>query len=465
MRIHSVRPALALAAVASIAVVSVPARAQQAPPTPGTPRPFSVPAAREFSLSNGMKVTLVPYGEVPKAQVQLIVRVGNVDEGADEVWLADVTGDLMQEGTTNRSAEQIARDAASMGGSIGIGVSSALTNISGDALSEFVPQMVELIADIAQNPSFPAEALERIRADRLRQLSIQLSQPQAQALRKFVSVLYPSHPYGRPFPTPEMLQGFTAEQVRAFYQENFSAARAHLYVAGRFDEVATEQAIRAAFEGWEAGSESMPSIPSPESGRAVYLVDSPGAVQSTIYLGLPVIDPSNPDYIPLQVTNALLGGSFASRITSNIREQKGYTYSPFSTLSSRYRDAYWAEIADVTTDVTGPALTEIFFEIDRLRGEPPSEEELRGIQNYLAGTFVLQNSSRGGIISQLSFINLHGLGRDWLESYVPRVYEVTPAEVMHIARTYLDPSRMTIVVVGDRSKIEDQLREFGEIRE
>lgn len=209
----------------------------------------------------------------------------------------------------------------------------------------------------------------------------------------------------------------------------------------------------------------MPSIPSPESGRAVYLVDSPGAVQSTIYLGLPVIDPSNPDYIPLQVTNALLGGSFASRITSNIREQKGYTYSPFSTLSSRYRDAYWAEIADVTTDVTGPALTEIFFEIDRLRGEPPSEEELRGIQNYLAGTFVLQNSSRGGIISQLSFINLHGLGRDWLESYVPRVYEVTPAEVMHIARTYLDPSRMTIVVVGDRSKIEDQLREFGEIRE
>src|SRR5690606_4892767 len=357
------------------------------------------------------------------------------------------------------------RDAASMGGSIGIGVGSALTNISGDALSEFVPQMVELIADIAQNPSFRADALERIRADRLRQLSIQLSQPQAQALRKFVSVLYPSHPYGRPFPTEEMLQGFTVEQVRSFYQENFSAARAHLYVAGRFDEAATEKAIRAAFEGWETGSESMPTIPSPESGRAVYLIDSPGAVQSTIYLGLPVIDPSNPDYIPLQLTNALLGGSFASRITSNIREQKGYTYSPFSTLSSRYRDAYWAEIADVTTDVTGPALREIFFEIDRLRGEPPSEEELRGIQNYLAGTFVLQNSSRGGIISQLSFINLHGLGRDWLESYVPRVYEVTPAEVMHIARTYLDPSRMTIVVVGDRSKIEDQLREFGEIRE
>ena len=453
-----------LIATLALAALATPALAQETPPPAGTPKPFSVPEAQEFALPNGLRVTMIPYGETPKANVQLSVRVGNVDEGPNEVWLADIAADLMQEGTTTRSAEQLAEDAARMGGAVGIGVSPNVTSISGNALSEFVPDMITLIADLARNPAFPAEPLERIKADRVRQVSIALSQPQARAQQKFADVLYPSHPYGRIFPTPQMIQAYTVEQLRSFHDTHFSAARAHLYVAGRFDAAATERAIREAFTSWERGTESQPSVPTPQSERVVHLVDSPGAVQSTIYMGLPVIDPSHADYVALQVTNALLGGSFASRITSNIREQKGYTYSPVSTLSSRYRDAYWAEIADVTTNVTGPALTEILFEIDRLRGEQPSPEELRGIQNYLAGTFVLQNSSRTGIISQLAFLNLHGLGREWLDSYVQRVYAVTPADVMRIARTYIDPFRMTIVVVGDRSQIEEQLKEFGEVR-
>lgn len=170
---------------------------------------------------------------------------------------------------------------------------------------------------------------------------------------------------------------------------------------------------------------------------------------------------SNPDYPALSVTNALLGGSFGSRITRNIRENKGYTYSPSSSVSNRYRDSYWAQSADVTTDVTGASLKEIFFEVDRLRSEPPSVDELRGIQNYLAGIFVLQNSSPSGIISQLRFLDLHGLKRDYLENFVKRVHAVTPAEVMRIAQTYIRPDQMTIVVVGDKSKVASQLLPYG----
>jgi len=165
--------------------------------------------------------------------------------------------------------------------------------------------------------------------------------------------------------------------------------------------------------------------------------------------------------VALQVTNALLGGSFASRITSNIREDKGYTYSPYSTVSARYRDAYWAEIAAVTTSVTGPAIQEIFNEIERLRAEPPSPDELEGIQNYLAGTFVLQNSSRSGIIGQLAFLDLHGLDDDYLGTYVQRVYAVTPEEVQRIAQTYLNPEDMVIVIAGDVAQIRDQVDDFG----
>lgn len=205
------------------------------------------------------------------------------------------------------------------------------------------------------------------------------------------------------------------------------------------------------------------NIPAPVSKRAVHLTDRPGAAQSTIYLGLPVIDPTQKDYMALLVTNSLLGGSFGSRITSNIREDKGYTYSPFSSISTRYRDAYWAEVADVTTEVTGASLKEIFYEIDRLQAEAPSEEELRGIQNYLAGVFVLQNSTPSGIIGQLALLNLHGLPESYLTEYVKNIYAVTPAEVQRIAQTYLRDEEMTIVITGDVKKISAQIAAFGAI--
>jgi zinc protease len=251
--------------------------------------------------------------------------------------------------------------------------------------------------------------------------------------------------------------------VKSFYDTNYGAARSHLYVAGRFDRAAMESAIREAFGGWKAGNPSALAAPKPRSARAVHLVDRPGAVQSTILLGVPVIDPSNPDYVPLSVTNTLLGGYFSSRITSNIREAKGYTYSPSSQLSTRYRDAYWAEAADVTTNVTGPSLKEIFYEIDRLQAEPPPAEELKAVQNYTAGIFVLQNSSRAGIVNVLELVDLHGLPADYLKTYVRRVYAVTPQDVQRMAQKYIQDDRATIVVVGDRKVIEEQIKPYGKI--
>jgi predicted Zn-dependent peptidase len=180
-------------------------------------------------------------------------------------------------------------------------------------------------------------------------------------------------------------------------------------------------------------------------------------------LGLPVVYPGNQDFIPMQVTNALLGGSFASRITSNIREAKGYTYSPNSSLSTRFRDAYWVEVADVTTAVTGPSLKEIFYEIERLQKEPPTEAELQGIKNYLAGIFVLQNSSRQGVINQLAFVDLHGLDDSYLTTYVQKILATTPKDIQRIAQTYLLGDKMTLVVVGDKSKVAEQLTPYGQV--
>jgi predicted Zn-dependent peptidase len=260
-----------------------------------------------------------------------------------------------------------------------------------------------------------------------------------------------------------MLQSYSLDHVRSFYEENFGAQRAHVYVVGMFDEKKMERAIRDAFGDWPAGPEPLVNVPEMQSKRAVHVVDRPGAPQSTLRIGLPVVDPSNPDYLPLSVTNTLLGGFFSSRVTSNIREDKGYTYSPSSGISPNYRSSHWTQNADVTTGVTGASLKEIFYEIDRLQQEPPPAQELEGVQNYIAGVFVLQNSSRGGIVGRLAFVDLHGLSEDYLTTYVRQVYAVTPEDVRTMAEKYLRDDEMTIVVVGDRSQIDSQLEPYGKL--
>jgi predicted Zn-dependent peptidase len=458
MRVRTIAFALLLALPAAVAVAQ-----KQSPPPAGPAKDFQLPTPIEFRLDNGLEVTLVPYGTVPKVTVELAVLAGSANEGPKQVWLGNLAGDLMREGTTTRSAMDISQAAARMGGSLDIAFGVNATEIGGDVLSEFGPEMARLVADVAMNPRLPESELARLKADLARELAIARTQPQQMALETFRGLMYPDHPYGRLFPTAEMIETFTLADVRSFYDTNFGASRAHLYVAGRFDQKAMEAAIRAAFGSWKAGKPSTLPAPQPKSARAVHIVDRPGAVQSTILLGMPVPDPSHPDYVPLSLVNTMLGGYFSSRITSNIREAKGYTYSPNSHLSSRYRDAYWAQAADVTTDVTGPSLKEIFYEIDRLQAEPPSAAELKAVQNYMAGIFVLQNSSRAGIVNRLEFVDLHGLPDDYLKTYVRRLYAVTPQDVARIAQKYIQDDRATIVVVGDRKVIEEQVKPYGKV--
>jgi len=443
-----------------LAQTAAPAQ-KQSPPPGGPPKAFVLPPKQTFSLPNGLQVTMVPYGKLPKVAIVATVRAGSLNEPASQVWISDFVGRMIKEGgTTSRGAEQVAQEVASMGGTIEVTAGADQTQIATDVLSEFGTKAVALLADVVQHPLLPESELPRMKQDAGRRLAIARSQSQPLAREQFMKALYPDHPYGRIFPSEEMVSKYTIADVQKFYKDNFGAARTHIYVAGKFDAPAMKKAITDAFSAWAKGSAPLINIPKPVSKREFTLVDRPNAAQSTVYVGLPAVYPGEPDYIPLAVTNTLLGGSFGSRITSNIREQKGYTYSPSSQLSTRYRDAYWAEVADVTTAVTGPSLKEIFYEIERLQKEAPPEAELKGIQDYIAGVFILQNSSRQGIIGQLAFADLHNLGDDYLETYVKKVYAVTPQKVQQMAEQHLSTGKMTIVVVGDKSKIADQLTPF-----
>jgi zinc protease len=433
---------------------------KQSPPVGGPPKPFTVPAHQDFTLRNGLKVTLIPYGNVPKVTANVIVRSGSINEAENQVWLADLLGDLMKEGTKTRTAEQVAAEAAGMGGALEVAVGADQTQITSDALSEFGAKMIALLADVIQNPSLPESELPRLKKDALRTLSIQLSTPGQIARQHFAKLLYPDHPYGRLFPTETLVNSYTIEEVRKFYDTNFGAVRTHVYIAGKFDPAAIRKAVEGSFGNWPRGGEPQINVPKPNPGHAFDLADRPGALQSTIYLGVPVIKPSDPDYIPFKVMDSLLGGSFGSRITANIRESKGYAYSPSSGILTHDHDATWVEVADVRTDVTGPSLKEIFYEIQRLENEPPPAAELKGIQEYLSGIFVLQNSTRQGIIGQLNFLELQGLGEQFLQAYVQRVNAVTPEQVSAVARKNLVLDQVKIVVVGDKEKIAEQVRPY-----
>jgi zinc protease len=445
-----------------IAMLATAPHAQQAtgtkqpPPKPGTAKDFVVPQPKRFTLPNGLPVTMVAFGTVPKVRVQLVVEAGNLYEGANEIWLADTTGEMLQEGTATLTADALARELATMGGELSVTVGPDRANVFTEVLAERGAQALHLLADLAQRPRLPDSELTRVKATLVRNLAIQKDTPQAIAIEQFNALTYGDHPYGRIFPTEAMLNGYTLEDVRRFHRDHFGPKRARLYIAGVFDAAAMEAATREAFGAWTGAAEISPPPPAQRS-RAFKLINRSDAPQSTILLGLRVPDPSSKDWVALEVTNSLLGGSFASRITSNIREQKGYTYSPNSAITAHPKDAQWVEQADVTTAVTGPALKEIFGEIDRLRREAASVDELRGIQNNLAGVFVVQNASRAGLIGRLSFVDQHGLGDEYLTTYVKRVMAVSPDEVRRVANEYLVPEKMTLVVVGDEKTVKEQV--------
>ncbi|WNH13272.1 M16 family metallopeptidase [Thalassobellus suaedae] len=450
--------------VICLAIISISfGQEKETPPSGSEPKNFLLPQREELQLENGVKLVMIPYGGIPKASVRITVSTGNIHEEIDKIWMSNLVSNLMQEGSISMSAKDIADKMANMGGDLNIFVTPHNTNIQSSVLYEFVPDAIALMVDVLINPAFPESEMVRLKNDMKRNLSVELTKPGSLATQEFFKQLYPNHPYGRYFPTEEMIDSYTLDDVKEFYGKNFGGKCTTIYIAGKFDIEKAKKAAVGALTNWKEGLESEYSIGEPVTQGEITLIDRPGAPQSTLLVGLPVADPSNPDYIAVDVMNSLLGGSFGSRITSNIREDKGYTYSPRSRVSAKYKSSIWYEQADVTTEFTGPSLQEISKEIERLRNEAPSEKELDGIKNYEAGLFVLRNSIPNGIIEQLVFLDVHDLEDDYLVNRVKEIYSLTPKDIQNMAKKYLRSKDMTLVIVGDKVKIQNQIDEYEKL--
>lgn len=461
---HSNRCAAWLLAAAALLALPVQAAVDlsKVPPV-GTPKDFAVPARETITLPNGLKVSFIPFGTLPKVTLVASVRTGNIDDGAHP-GLADITADLMAEGAGDLDGPALDRHVAGMGGSLGVGSGATQFSVSLDVLAERGPDALRVIADVLRRPKLPAAELERLRGDMARNISIARSQAQTQASEAFQELMYPGHPYGQGMPSDADIAAYTLSDVQRFVATQFGAARTQVYVAGSFDRAAMEAAVRQAFGDWAAGPAPTVLPPVPPAKLGLRLVDRKDAPQSTLVLGLPVVTPDHQDWMALQVANSLLGGAFFSRITLNIREAKGYAYSPGSGISPRTGSAIWAQNADVTREETANALKEIYHEVERLQTEPPPADELQRNQNLLVGRLALSVSTRQGLVGRLAFLDQFGLPDSWLAGYVSAVRAVTPQRLVEVMRAHLAPAKMSLVVVGDTSKVRDSVKALPQIQ-
>jgi predicted Zn-dependent peptidase len=426
-------------------------------------RPVIWPPRVHKTLSNGLEVVLVESHTIPKFTGELFFRTGNAMVAAQAPGLADMTATVVRTGTTRRTSRQIEEDLRRMGSDLSSGAGADTSVISFGGLVDFSNDLLGLVSELTQQASFPADEFERERRQLVEGLRIERTTPGFLASERLRRVLFGSHPYGTISPTEEQVTVYRIEQLKDFYQKYYRPGNALVVMVGDFSPETMLGQIENAFASWSSGPvESAPDPALTEvQGRRVYLVHLPGSVQTQILIGNRAITRKHPDWLKLTLANSIYGGAFNSRLVMNIREQKGYTYSPRSGAHPLRQHGYFSIGAAVRNDVVAAALTEIFYEIDRMRSTPVGEEELDDARSYLTGIFSLGLATQDGLAGQLATSTLEKLPDDYLETYRDRVLKLTSADVLEAAQKYFDSAHAQIVIVGDRAQIESQAALFG----
>jgi zinc protease len=426
-------------------------------------RPVIWPPRVHRTLSNGLEVVLVESHTIPKFTGELFFRSGNAVAAANAPGLADMTATVARTGTAKRTSREIEEDLRRMGSDLSSGAGADTSVISFAGLVDFSNDLLGLVSELAQQASFPADEFERERRQLIEGLRIERTTPGFLASERLRRVLFGSHPYGTISPTEQQVEGYRLEQLKEYYQHYYRPGNALLVMVGDFAPDKMLAQIENAFGLWaSAPVEGAPDPALPElQTRRVYLVHLPGSVQTQILIGNHAITRKHPDWLRLTLANSIYGGAFNSRLVMNIREDKGYTYSPRSGAHPLRQHGYFSIGAAVRNDVVAASLTEIFYEIDRMRTTPVGEEELDDARNYLTGIFSLGLATQDGLAGQLATSTLEKLPEDYLETYRERVLKLTSADVLDAAQKYFDSAHAQIVIVGDRAQIESQAAQFG----
>ena len=430
-------------------------------PVAGPASRLALPVPQRFMLDNGLTVLLVEQHGLPLISANLVVLAGSDHNPVARPGLSAFTADMLDEGTTTRSSQQLAEDVAMLGASIAAGSSNDSSSLSLFTLRHTADQAFGLFADVALHPAFSAEELERVRASRLTQLVQQRDNPTAMAQRLFNRALYgASHPYGyTELGTQDAVRAMTKGDLESFWKSGYQPGNAALIVSGDITEDELRKLANRHFGAWSGtGAKPTPVEATQVEAGKLLVIDRPGAPQTALRLGLVATSRASPDYVPLEVLNGTLGGLFSSRINLNLREKHGYTYGAASGFGFRRGPGPFVVQTSVRTDATAPAVKEIFNEIQGVRAAPITAAELALSKDSFARSLpgLFETNAQSSASSAELFV--YGLPLNYFNGLPSSIQAVTVADVQRVARRYIDPSRIVVVAVGDRAAFETGLR-------
>ncbi len=436
-----------------------PWRAQ--PPKPAADRPLHLPVPKSFQLSNGLTVIYDERPGLPIVAANLVVATGSDANPPDKPGLASFTVAILDQGTTTRSALQIADEAAQLGATLRTASSVDASRVTVRSLKKNFSAALALLADVVLHPDFPQAEIDRQRASRLAELAQRRENPAVVADQVMVAALYgPHHPYGYPeIGTQAAIQAATREDMVAFWQSNFVPDNAALIVAGSITAEELKALAEKQFGGWQGRRLPQTELGAPATTAArIIVVDKPDAPQTQLLVATIGVPRSTPDFAALEVLNAALGGLFSSRINLNLREAHGYTYGAWSAFIYRHRSPgpFWIR-AGVRTDVTAPSVAEIFKELRRIQESAPTSEELELARASRIRSLPGEFETSGGAAADYSDAFVFGLGLDYYARLPAELAAVTSAAAYAVAKKYLRPDSLVVIAVGDRAKIEPEL--------
>jgi zinc protease len=460
--------ATALAVIALTGIMpAAQLRAQQKTPPPAGPaRPLNLPKITERKLSNGLTVVLAPLPNVPKLTAILTFRgAGTAADREKHPGIAQISASVANEGTDKRLSKQIKEELRSIGGTLSLASDADSTSISSAALSEFSTKLFDLMSDVVQHAAFPENELKLAKENTIQAIRAGRADPNFLVNERFQKAVFGNHPYSFVVPDEKSISALTREDLKSFTANYYIPNNAHLIVVGDIDPDRTFAEIEKAFGSWKAGTVravATPALPTRDK-RQIYFVDRPGSIQSAIYIGNVTIARKDKDYFVIRTANTIYGGSFYSRLTRNIREGKGYTYSPFSSSNTQAQAGSFLTGAFVRNEVTGPTLLEIFYELDRMRVLPVTDEELNAAKEFSTGNFSVELASQFGLAGRINTIYTYDLSKDFITDFRPKIEALTTADIQKAAAKYFDTYRAAVVIVGDYEKVKDQVLPFGEV--
>ncbi len=430
---------------------------------------FRLPGVLDRTLDNGVRLHVLEFRGLPLVNYQVVVGVGSSDDPEGREGLADLVSDLLRKGTATRTATAIAEEIDTLGALLDADTDRDATHLTAEFLAADAAQGLDLIFDLLAHPAFAPAEVDRLRGERLGELQAIREDPAALSGRRFMEILYGSHPYGHPVSGWEATVGeVTAADARAFFAHHYVPSNMIVVAAGDFDGSAmmdrlarTFSALRSTPGSREGGDMAPPQAP---AARTVHLIDKPDSTQSQIRIGSLGIDRRDPDYIPLLVANTILGGGFTSRLVQEIRVNRGLSYGVRSRFVTTVEDGPFLISTFTKNETTLECVQVALAELERFRSEGATAEELERAANYLKGSFAIGHQSSAALAGAMAEIAFYGLPRDYYDTFLDRIASVTLEDVARVAKRF-PQENLQIVVLGEAKAVRASLATLGPVKD